>query len=163
MAEGGGLLNRYRVVKPYRGFESLRLRGCHAIAAKQRRRAGAQSPALHAVSAQSPLKKNCHAPILDWRRSSGYHHPHERERRVLVRVIRSRPFWSVLPLDALNPVMMLRGGSCYETNGYAGEAIFQFRRRPAETNLRFDGFTNNEVRPCGKSSTRFTASIAWHA
>ena len=26
MAEGGGLLNRYRVVKPYRGFESLRLR-----------------------------------------------------------------------------------------------------------------------------------------
>src|SRR5882724_1944779 len=25
-AEGGGLLNRYRVVKPYRGFESLRLR-----------------------------------------------------------------------------------------------------------------------------------------
>ena len=26
MAEGGGLLSRYRVVKPYRGFESLRLR-----------------------------------------------------------------------------------------------------------------------------------------
>lgn len=26
VAEGGGLLNRYRVVKPYRGFESLRLR-----------------------------------------------------------------------------------------------------------------------------------------
>ena len=26
MAEGGGLLNRYRVVKPYRGFESLCLR-----------------------------------------------------------------------------------------------------------------------------------------
>ena len=26
MAEGGGLLNRYRVVKPYRGFESLSLR-----------------------------------------------------------------------------------------------------------------------------------------
>ncbi len=25
-AEGGGLLNRYRVVMPYRGFESLRLR-----------------------------------------------------------------------------------------------------------------------------------------
>src|SRR5260370_16055916 len=25
-AEGGGLLNRYRVVKPYPGFESLRLR-----------------------------------------------------------------------------------------------------------------------------------------
>src|SRR5258706_7967813 len=25
-AEGGGLLNRYTVVKPYRGFESLRLR-----------------------------------------------------------------------------------------------------------------------------------------
>ncbi len=25
-AEGGGLLNRYRVVKLYRGFESLRLR-----------------------------------------------------------------------------------------------------------------------------------------
>ena len=36
MAEGGGLLNRYRVVKPYRGFESLRLRGCHAVAAKRR-------------------------------------------------------------------------------------------------------------------------------
>ena len=29
MAEGGGLLNRYRVVKPYRGFESLRLRQKH--------------------------------------------------------------------------------------------------------------------------------------
>ena len=29
MAEGGGLLNRYRVVKPYRGFESLRLRQNH--------------------------------------------------------------------------------------------------------------------------------------
>jgi hypothetical protein len=28
VAEGGGLLNRYRVVKPYRGFESLRLRHC---------------------------------------------------------------------------------------------------------------------------------------
>src|SRR3569623_761288 len=27
-AEGGGLLNRYRVVKPYRGFESLPLRPC---------------------------------------------------------------------------------------------------------------------------------------
>jgi hypothetical protein len=46
--------------------------------------------------------------------------------------------------------MMLRGGSCYETNGYAGEAIFQFRRRPAETNLRFDGFTNNGVLPMWK-------------
>jgi hypothetical protein len=30
VAEGGGLLNRYRVVKPYRGFESLRLR--HLVA-----------------------------------------------------------------------------------------------------------------------------------
>ncbi len=49
MAEGGGLLNRYRVVKPYRGFESLRLRQplneaqqrqvLHP-AAKQRRPAG---------------------------------------------------------------------------------------------------------------------------
>jgi hypothetical protein len=29
VAEGGGLLNRYRVVKPYRGFESLRLRQPH--------------------------------------------------------------------------------------------------------------------------------------
>jgi hypothetical protein len=29
VAEGGGLLNRYRVVKPYRGFESLRLRQMH--------------------------------------------------------------------------------------------------------------------------------------
>jgi hypothetical protein len=26
VAEGGGLLNRYRLVKAYRGFESLRLR-----------------------------------------------------------------------------------------------------------------------------------------
>ena len=26
VAEGGGLLNRYRALKPYRGFESLRLR-----------------------------------------------------------------------------------------------------------------------------------------
>ena len=31
MAEGGGLLNRYRVVKPYRGFESLRLRKVREI------------------------------------------------------------------------------------------------------------------------------------
>jgi hypothetical protein len=30
VAEGGGLLNRYRVVKPYRGFESLRLRQLYA-------------------------------------------------------------------------------------------------------------------------------------
>jgi hypothetical protein len=30
-AEGGGLLNRYRVVKLYRGFESLRLRHSHHI------------------------------------------------------------------------------------------------------------------------------------
>ena len=30
-AEGGGLLNRYRVVKPYRGFESLRLRQLFAL------------------------------------------------------------------------------------------------------------------------------------
>jgi hypothetical protein len=33
VAEGGGLLNRYRVVKPYRGFESLRLR--HPAARKR--------------------------------------------------------------------------------------------------------------------------------
>src|SRR6266702_2726159 len=32
VAEGGGLLNRYRVVKPYRGFESLRLRQIFAAA-----------------------------------------------------------------------------------------------------------------------------------
>ena len=31
VAEGGGLLNRYRVVKPYRGFESLRLRHPSAV------------------------------------------------------------------------------------------------------------------------------------
>jgi hypothetical protein len=31
VAEGGGLLNRYRVVKPYRGFESLRLRHPHHL------------------------------------------------------------------------------------------------------------------------------------
>ena len=30
MAEGGGLLNRYRLVKAYRGFESLRLRQLNA-------------------------------------------------------------------------------------------------------------------------------------
>ena len=32
VAEGGGLLNRYRVVKPYRGFESLRLRQLYTTA-----------------------------------------------------------------------------------------------------------------------------------
>jgi hypothetical protein len=40
VAEGGGLLNRYRVVKPYRGFESLRLRqfsNCPARTHWQRR------------------------------------------------------------------------------------------------------------------------------
>jgi hypothetical protein len=31
VAEGGGLLNRYRVVKLYRGFESLRLRQWHRL------------------------------------------------------------------------------------------------------------------------------------
>jgi hypothetical protein len=31
-AEGGGLLNRYRVVKLYRGFESLRLRQALKVA-----------------------------------------------------------------------------------------------------------------------------------
>ena len=31
VAEGGGLLNRYRVVKPYRGFESLCLRHPFAL------------------------------------------------------------------------------------------------------------------------------------
>ena len=35
MAEGGGLLNRYRVVKPYRGFESLRLRHRSALLASR--------------------------------------------------------------------------------------------------------------------------------
>ena len=65
MAEGGGLLNRYRVVKPYRGFESLRLRQpliawsgerdkaqqkrVPHLAAKQRRRAG-----LHFYSPITP-------------------------------------------------------------------------------------------------------------
>ena len=33
VAEGGGLLNRYRLVKAYRGFESLRLRHLPALAA----------------------------------------------------------------------------------------------------------------------------------
>ena len=30
MAEGGGLLNRYRGLNPYRGFESPSLRHCYA-------------------------------------------------------------------------------------------------------------------------------------
>jgi hypothetical protein len=34
VAEGGGLLNRYRVVKPYRGFESLRLRHLQCFPAR---------------------------------------------------------------------------------------------------------------------------------
>ena len=37
VAEGGGLLNRYRVVKPYRGFESLRLRQNDLCPARRRR------------------------------------------------------------------------------------------------------------------------------
>jgi hypothetical protein len=41
VAEGGGLLNRYRVVKPYRGFESLRLR--HPPSLKLPRRAFAEA------------------------------------------------------------------------------------------------------------------------
>jgi hypothetical protein len=42
VAEGGGLLNRYRVVKPYRGFESLRLRhpACVAVCSARRSRPG---------------------------------------------------------------------------------------------------------------------------
>ena len=32
----------------------------------------------------------------------------------------------IAKLSALNPVKMLHAGSCYETNGGAGEAIFQF-------------------------------------
>lgn len=43
MAEGGGLLNRYRVVKPYRGFESLRLR--HPASLYEIRRMGSAFPA----------------------------------------------------------------------------------------------------------------------
>jgi hypothetical protein len=35
VAEGGGLLNRYRVVKPYRGFESLRLRHPPSLALRR--------------------------------------------------------------------------------------------------------------------------------
>ena len=35
MAEGGGLLNRYRLVKAYRGFESLRLRQFAFASARQ--------------------------------------------------------------------------------------------------------------------------------
>ena len=41
VAEGGGLLNRYRVVKPYRGFESLRLR--HSASPSELRRIGIAS------------------------------------------------------------------------------------------------------------------------
>src|SRR3981081_3652336 len=43
VAEGGGLLNRYRVVKPYRGFESLRLRHaspCRAVSRSSVRSVG---------------------------------------------------------------------------------------------------------------------------
>ena len=36
VAEGGGLLNRYRVVKPYRGFESLRLRHLRPVRFRRR-------------------------------------------------------------------------------------------------------------------------------
>ncbi len=38
VAEGGGLLNRYRVVKPYRGFESLRLRQAPSLPLRRPRR-----------------------------------------------------------------------------------------------------------------------------
>lgn len=47
VAEGGGLLNRYRVVKPYRGFESLRLRQSYASVP------GA-TPVRHAVGTVPP-------------------------------------------------------------------------------------------------------------
>ena len=48
VAEGGGLLNRYRVVKPYRGFESLRLRQPPSL------RFGAPSPPDRVGLSQTP-------------------------------------------------------------------------------------------------------------
>ena len=50
-AEGGGLLNRYRVVKPYRGFESLRLR--HLL----------ENTTLFQCIARLPLRTPIHLPI----------------------------------------------------------------------------------------------------
>ena len=52
VAEGGGLLNRYRVVKPYRGFESLRLR--------QPRECPTARPGLHGVP--SRCSRVCRSP-----------------------------------------------------------------------------------------------------
>ena len=49
MAEGGGLLNRYRLVKAYRGFESLRLR--HRIIV----RPGDICPAENSCTGEKPL------------------------------------------------------------------------------------------------------------
>jgi hypothetical protein len=49
VAEGGGLLNRYRLVKAYRGFESLRLRQLlffRGLAANWRSKIAPQMPRL---------------------------------------------------------------------------------------------------------------------
>jgi hypothetical protein len=63
VAEGGGLLNRYRVVKPYRGFESLRLR--HPASCPARADALRRTGPSHRREAGSPrqLKRN-EAPAL---------------------------------------------------------------------------------------------------
>src|SRR6266446_5120399 len=57
-AEGGGLLNRYRVVKPYRGFESLRLR--HPASRCALRRIGrfprAKQDALRSLGEGGPFR-----------------------------------------------------------------------------------------------------------
>ena len=56
-AEGGGLLNRYRVVKLYRGFESLRLRQCLPILAMMSDTYGTCS---------SPVHKSVHKAAWGW-------------------------------------------------------------------------------------------------
>ena len=67
VAEGGGLLNRYRVVKPYRGFESLRLRQhstwpAHAVRPYLTKASGSAS--------SRPFPKSCPAGFDSHRRAA---------------------------------------------------------------------------------------------
>ena len=106
MAEGGGLLNRYRVVKPYRGFKSLRLRHfLHITYRTPLRRTAPPHPAtiayrdchnagasrlgesIFAKTHNSPARPRLPVAVVLRRRTPGEH-------------IAEMPYWRVVSLKA---------------------------------------------------------------